>query len=177
VRNGVLAAGDARYLVIHDAARPFLTRDLVTRSLAAARRYGAAICALPATDTVKEVRRGRVVSTHARGGIWLAQTPQVFRRDVLEAGWAAAGGVPGRGGTGGSGFADAGLTDEALLVERAGGDVSVVEGSPDNVKLTRPEDWERARVILARLSRRGWPARDPIARGEGAQERGGRDSA
>ena len=118
-------------VVVHDAARPFCTPALIGRTLDAARESGAAIAALPALDTVKEGRQqdgaAFVGATLARERIYLAQTPQAFRVDVLRAALAS-----GRGG--------AEATDEAALVERAGRPVRLVAGDPDNVKITSEAD-------------------------------------
>jgi 2-C-methyl-D-erythritol 4-phosphate cytidylyltransferase / 2-C-methyl-D-erythritol 2,4-cyclodiphosphate synthase len=131
-------AGGVEYVLVHDAARPFVTPALIERALDGAIADGAAIVALPVTDTVKRVTAAggppRIVETIPRETIYLAQTPQAFRRDVLEAAVAL-----GRDGVEG--------TDEAALAERAGHPVRIVEGDPDNVKITTPADLERARVI------------------------------
>ena len=121
-------------VVIHDAARPFVSQELIARTLDAAAAHGAAIAAIPARDTVKQVDRrepGTIAATLPRDTIFLAQTPQAFRRDVLARalGAAAAQGAPG-----------AVATDEAMLAERAGFKVHIVEGDPRNVKVTTPED-------------------------------------
>ena len=127
----------ADVVVIHDAARPFVSDDLINRTLDAANAHGAAIAAIPARDTVKQVDSRAphtVAATLARDTIFLAQTPQAFRRDVLARALGAAGalGAPG-----------AVATDEAMLVERAGFKVHIVEGDPRNVKVTTPEDLDQ----------------------------------
>jgi 2-C-methyl-D-erythritol 4-phosphate cytidylyltransferase/2-C-methyl-D-erythritol 2,4-cyclodiphosphate synthase len=123
-------------VLVHDAARPFVSADLISRAIDAALTHGAAIAAIPARDTVKRVERtgDRVViaDTIPRDAVYLAQTPQAFRRDVLRAAVAI-----GRSGV------DA--TDEAMLAERAGHRVHVVEGDPANVKITTPADLDAAR--------------------------------
>ncbi len=127
---------DSDVVLVHDAARPFVSDDLISRAIEAAAEHGAAIVALPVRDTVKQVeRRGAshvITGTIPRETIYLAQTPQAFRRDVLRDAIAA-----GRSGV------DA--TDEAMLAEQAGHDVHVVEGDPANVKITTPEDLDLAR--------------------------------
>jgi 2-C-methyl-D-erythritol 4-phosphate cytidylyltransferase / 2-C-methyl-D-erythritol 2,4-cyclodiphosphate synthase len=137
VACGVAALAEAaEYVLVHDAARPFVTPEVIERALDAAIEAGAAIVALPATDTVKrvEVDRGaaHIVETIPREQIYLAQTPQAFRRDVLEAAVAL-----GRAGLEG--------TDEAALAERGGHRVRIVEGDPANVKITTAADLGRAR--------------------------------
>jgi 2-C-methyl-D-erythritol 4-phosphate cytidylyltransferase/2-C-methyl-D-erythritol 2,4-cyclodiphosphate synthase len=122
-------------VLVHDAARPFVTSELISRAIDGAAQYGAAIAALPVRDTVKRVAAGEhplITATLPRETIYLAQTPQAFRRDVLEAAVAL-----GRSG--------AEATDEAMLVEQAGHPVHVIEGDPANVKITTAEDLQRAR--------------------------------
>lgn len=124
-------AASSELVVIHDAARPFCTPELIGRTLDAASASGAAVAALPALDTVKEGRpemgAAFVAATLARERIFLAQTPQAFRVDVLRDAIAR-----GRGG--------AEATDEAALVERAGHPVRLVAGDPANVKITSEAD-------------------------------------
>lgn len=124
-------AASSELVVIHDAARPFCTPELIGRTLDAASASGAAVAALPALDTVKEARREQgaafVSATLARERIFLAQTPQAFRVDVLRDAIAR-----GRGG--------AEATDEAALAERAGHPVRLVAGDPGNVKITSEAD-------------------------------------
>ena len=130
------AVSDAAALVlVHDAARPFCSPALIGRVIDAAAEAGAAVPAVRATDTVKQSAdsdgHAVVAATLPRERIHLAQTPQGFRRDVLRAAVAL-----GRSGV------DA--TDEALLAERAGYTVRLVEGDPENVKITTPADLDRA---------------------------------
>ena len=128
-----VAAAASDLIVIHDAARPFVSADLIARTIAAAAESGAALAALQARDTVKHVEGGRyVLSTLSRETIYLAQTPQAFRREVLHAALAST--------------ADA--TDEAALAERAGHRVRIVEGEATNIKITTPDDL----VIAAAIS-------------------------
>jgi len=131
-------------VLIHDAARPFVTAELIDRTIDAAAAHGAAIAALQSRDTIKRVGADlTIVDTIPRETIYLAQTPQGFRRDVLAQAIAI-----GRSGVE--------ATDEALLAERAGYPVRVVDGDPGNVKVTTAEDLEAAR---ARLSGSAQPAR------------------
>ncbi len=131
----------ADVVVIHDAARPFVSASLIDRTVAAAREHGAAIAALPARDTVKQASGPRggptrpVAATLPREDVYLAQTPQAFRRDVLARALDAAGDVE--------------ATDEAMLAERSGATVHLVEGDPANVKITTVDDLERARHLWA----------------------------
>lgn len=127
---------ESEIVLIHDAARPFVTSGVISRAIDAAARHGAAIVAMPVADTVKQVtvRDGeRVIgATIPRESIYLAQTPQAFRREVLARAVAL-----GRTGV------DA--TDEAALAEQAGDAVHVVEGDSRNVKITTAADLELAR--------------------------------
>ncbi|HVG72272.1 MAG TPA: 2-C-methyl-D-erythritol 4-phosphate cytidylyltransferase [Vicinamibacterales bacterium] len=120
-------------VVIHDAARPLVTDALIRRTIDAAFATGAAIAALRASDTVKRAdAAGRIAETLPRDRIYLAQTPQAFRVDVLRHALTIR--------------ADA--TDEAALAEQAGHPVQLVEGDPRNVKITTPEDLELAERLL-----------------------------
>ena len=131
-----LVAGRADVVVIHDAARPLVSADLIRRAVDAAVEFGAAIAALPATDTVKRGDADRViVETLPRGEIFLAQTPQAFRVGVLRDALAEA-----------TAFADA--TDEAALAERAGHRVRLVDGDPLNMKITTADDLATAERLL-----------------------------
>lgn len=139
--NAVAGAADDIVLV-HDAVRPFVTREVICEVIAAAEKYGAAIAGLPAVDTVKQVERtadgALIKATIPRAGIVMAQTPQGFRYGVIKKAFdeAAADGFLG--------------TDEASLVERSGHDVAVVMGSPRNIKITAPADMELAEFYLGK---------------------------
>lgn len=138
MRNGLAAADrDAVLVLVHDAARPLPPAAATRECLAAAARTGAALLAVPAPDTLKRVRDGIVTATVDRAGVWLAQTPQVIRRDLLERALA------------GAAAADFAGTDDVALVERLGEPVAVVPGSPLNLKVTRPEDLPLAAALLA----------------------------
>ncbi len=137
VRNGVDALGPAELIAIHDAARPFVSSDVVEAAIAAAAQHGAAIVAAPATDTVKQVHPdGWIELTPPRERLWLAQTPQVFRADLIRTAHARA--------------AESGdATDDAMLVEQLGARVYVVPGNPENRKITTPDDLRWAEWLLA----------------------------
>ncbi len=140
VRNGLAAAPEATVAVVHDAARPLVTRDLVERCLAALEPgVDGAIAAVPMTDTVKEAAATdqRVLRTLDRSSLWSIQTPQVFRADVL------------RQALERDAAALAAATDDAALVEDAGGVVRVVEAFPENIKITRESDLRIAEALLA----------------------------
>lgn len=143
VRHGLTAVDETVDLVlVHDAVRPFVTPDMVGRVVQRAGEYGAAVVAIPMRDTVKRMGAdGLVEGTVDRGGLWLAQTPQVFRRELLQEAHQKA-------------LVDGfQATDDAQLVERLGHRVAVVEGSGENIKITRPEDLAIGEAILA--ARRG----------------------
>jgi 2-C-methyl-D-erythritol 4-phosphate cytidylyltransferase len=131
-------------IAIHDGARPLITPGLVHAGLEAARTDGAAILAVPVTDTIKRVQDGRVIATLDRTTLWSAQTPQTFRAALLRDAFAWA------RSTGADPF-----TDEAGLVERFGAPVSVVRGDRTNIKVTEPDDRTIATALLA--ARHGYP--------------------
>ena len=140
VAAGVAALpGDADVVLVHDAARPFVTGAIIGRVIDAAAREGAAIAGARVHDTVKHVARDGSQSwidgTIPRDDLALAQTPQGFRRDVLDVLMPLM-------------TSDMDVTDEAVLAERAGYRVYVVEGHPDNVKITTEDDLARARRLL-----------------------------
>jgi 2-C-methyl-D-erythritol 4-phosphate cytidylyltransferase len=138
VRLALAAAPEASVVVVHDAARPLLTASLVRECIAGLDGVDAAIAAAPMTDTVKQAGDGGVVErTLDRSRLWRIQTPQVFRADVL------------RRALDVSPEALAAATDDAALVEAAGGVVRVVEAPADNIKVTRPVDLALAAMLLA----------------------------
>jgi 2-C-methyl-D-erythritol 4-phosphate cytidylyltransferase len=134
---------DTELILVHDAVRPFVTVEQITRVISEARRTRAAILAIPAMDTVKEVKRASlpedvalITVTIPRERIVLAQTPQVFEAALLKDAFARA-------------EADGvSASDEAGLVERLGIDVYVVQGSERNIKITKPTDMDLARFYL-----------------------------
>ncbi len=134
---------DTEIALVHDAVRPFVTREQVERLIAEARARGAAILGIPAIDTVKEVKRASlpedvalVTATIPRERIVLAQTPQAFTWALLKEAFARAT------------QDDVTASDEAALVERLGRNVYVVLGSERNLKITRPADMDLARFYL-----------------------------
>jgi 2-C-methyl-D-erythritol 4-phosphate cytidylyltransferase len=135
-----VSAGPEDVILVHDAVRPFVTAAIIDEVIEAAKKHGAAIAGMPAVDTVKQVERtadgALVTSTIPRERVVMAQTPQGFRYDLLKKAFdeAAADGFMG--------------TDEASLVERSGGAVAVVMGSPRNLKITTPGDMELAEFYL-----------------------------
>jgi 2-C-methyl-D-erythritol 4-phosphate cytidylyltransferase / 2-C-methyl-D-erythritol 2,4-cyclodiphosphate synthase len=138
VQNGLKEFSSKIDLVlIHDAARPFVSTALIHRVIDAASKSGAAVPAVRAIDTVKHVdaETMTVKATLPREEVWLAQTPQGFLRAKLDQAYAA--------------NAGADVTDEGMLIERAGMPVTIVPGDPDNIKITTPEDLAKARGFVA----------------------------
>src|SRR4029453_18883357 len=129
---------DADIIVVHDAVRPLITRGLIDAVVAAVAESGAAICALPITETIKRVHQDVVQTTLDRSELWAVQTPQAFRAALLREAHEKArrDGVVG--------------TDDAMLVERLGHAVRVVRGLVENVKITTAEDLRRARGARGR---------------------------
>jgi len=135
VRNGLEALASCQWVVVHDGARPLVTAELIERGLEAAKETGAAIAALPIGDTVKEVEPAGVIGrTVSRGQLWAAQTPQVFRYDMLREAHERAQGE---------------ATDDAALVESLGYQVKVFDGSPRNIKVTTAADLAVVEALLA----------------------------
>ena len=135
--RAALARVDADVVVVHDAARPLVTADVFTRVVAALAGADCAIAAARVADTVKEADvSGRVTATLDRSRLWAVQTPQVFRRAALEAALAQPDAVL------------AAATDDASLVEAAGGVVRVVEAPRENLKVTTPLDLRVAELLL-----------------------------
>ena len=138
-----LIGDETDLVVVHDAVRPFVTVEQITRVIEEARRCKAAILGVPAMDTVKEVKRASlpedvalITATVPRERIVLAQTPQVFETRLLKEAFAQAEGD------------GLNASDEAGLVERMGHDVYVVQGSERNIKITKPADMDLARFYL-----------------------------
>lgn len=126
VRLGLDALGACDYVLVHDGPRPFVTAELIERGLAAARETGAAVPAVPVTETVKEAGpEGLVVRTLDRGRLWAVQTPQVFRYDLLMRAHREI---------------TTDVTDDASMLEALGLPVQLYEGSRTNMKITTPED-------------------------------------
>jgi 2-C-methyl-D-erythritol 4-phosphate cytidylyltransferase len=135
VLNGMAAVEGCEYVVVHDGARPLVTPEMIDAALDGAIESGAALCAVPVADTVKRSDlEGLVESTISRERLWLAQTPQAFRLDVLRRAHLSH---------------DIDATDDAALVELLGEPVRLVAGSAENVKITTPSDLRLAAAILA----------------------------
>jgi len=138
VKRGLLAirAATAEIVAVHDGVRPFVTVEEIDSVVSAAQTDGAAILVAPVTDTIKQVTDQRAVQTLDRGGLRRALTPQCFRYDVLRRAYETAD------------VTDPSVTDESVLVEKLGIPVSIVEGSPRNIKVTTAEDLLIAHAIL-----------------------------
>lgn len=129
---------ETQLVVIHDAVRPFVSLDLLRRTIEAAQTFRAAVAAVPAVETVKVVERELIRETPPRDRLWIAQTPQAFEGELIREAYrrAAADGFRG--------------TDDAMLVERLGVQVKVVLSYPENMKITTAEDLQRAEQLLSR---------------------------
>ena len=138
-RQDSVAAGLAHirqcdWVVIHDGARPLVTEDLISRGLEAARETGAAVAAVPVTDTIKIADKNMMVRrTPPRQSLWAVQTPQVFRFDIIKEAY--------------QNIRDD-VTDDASLVEKLGYKVKLYLGSYDNIKITNPDDLALAEALL-----------------------------
>lgn len=139
VRNALARVRhEAEFVAVHDAARPLLVAEWIDRVFRAAEKSGAAILATPVTSTLKRARADQTIEeTVSRAGLWAAQTPQVFRRELLLEAYARQGTLQ--------------PTDEAQLVEQLGVPIALVEGSPLNFKITTNDDFRLAEVALDAL--------------------------
>jgi 2-C-methyl-D-erythritol 4-phosphate cytidylyltransferase len=122
------------FVAVHDAARPCLADEWISEIFAEAEKSGAAIPAIPVGGTLKRVSGGAILETVSREGLWEAQTPQVFRRELLLKAYAQRSGLA--------------ATDDAQLVERLGQKVTIVPGSAINLKITTREDLRLAEQAL-----------------------------
>lgn len=139
VRNGLAALGpETGIVLIHDGVRPFVSAKNIEDCVSAAKEHGAAVLAVPASDTLKAVGEDGVVrKTLDRSRVWLAQTPQAFELELIRKAHSKA-------------LAEGlSVTDDAALAEHLGIGVRVVPGSRANIKITTPEDLDMARAILA----------------------------
>jgi len=141
VTRGMAHVTDSIDLVaIHDAVRPLVRPALIRQAIETAGRMGAAMLAAPVKATIKDVGPDRIIrKTIPREALWAAQTPQVFRRDLIHRAYEQA----RRGGVQ--------ATDDAQLVERLGEPVAIVESTDENIKITTPEDLLIARALAAHL--------------------------
>jgi 2-C-methyl-D-erythritol 4-phosphate cytidylyltransferase len=143
VWNGIkaLEGRNPEVTLVHDAVRPFITRDLIHSLVLALGEYEGAVLAVPVKETMKLANDQRIItSTPERERVWIVQTPQGFRFPLLRRAYETAANDGFHG------------TDDASLVERMGVNVKIVEGSYDNIKITTPEDFELARLIVRRTT-------------------------
>lgn len=134
VAQGLRRLEGCQWVVIHDGARPCIAAGLIERGLAEAGKTGAAIAGLPVKETIKIVdTEGTIQSTPRREDLWVAQTPQIFRSDIIREAYRQR---------------TEEVTDDAALVEALGYNVRVYMGSYDNIKITTPQDLALAEIIL-----------------------------
>ena len=139
VKNGIdVSDSDSTLVCIHDAARPFVTEDLIQRSISACEFADGAVVGVPSKDTVKFSENGLVKETLDREKIWLAQTPQCFHKNKLLQAlyYAETENLTG--------------TDESALMEAMGFSIKLVEGDSNNFKITTKDDWIRAEIVAVR---------------------------
>jgi 2-C-methyl-D-erythritol 4-phosphate cytidylyltransferase len=134
VAAGLKVLGPCDWVIIHDGARPLLTQDLIERGLEAARETGAAVAAVPVTDTIKLAGDDQIViETPPRSHLWAVQTPQIFRFAIIKEAYREAIGD---------------VTDDAALVEQTGHKVKLYMGSYDNIKITTRRDLAIAELLI-----------------------------
>lgn len=134
---------DIDYILIHDGIRPFITDKLIDFSLRAAKRFGASVAAVPVKPTLKYIgKNGRVRYTPDRRRYWEAQTPQVFKRELIEKAYALV-----HKCTSAQAHKKMNITDDSMLVERLGIKPKIVLGSYSNIKITTREDLALARIL------------------------------
>jgi 2-C-methyl-D-erythritol 4-phosphate cytidylyltransferase len=138
VYNGIqVVSDDTDIVVIHDGARPFVTKEIILEAVSETRAHRAVIVGMPVKDTIKTVKDDRLVSnTLDRDVLWQVQTPQVFDFKLIKEAYERAKRL------------DVQATDDARLVERLGEKVKMISGSYDNIKITTPEDLKIAEAIL-----------------------------
>lgn len=137
VKKGFEAVrGDAKIVVVHDAARPFVTPDFIDKIISEANTKGCVISAIPITDTLKMVNNEIVKNTLSRSSIWRAQTPQAFKCGILRDGYEKVD------------LKNSIFTDEAQIVECAGHKVHITRGSEFNFKVTSSEDMKLAELMM-----------------------------
>ena len=139
VKNGIdVSDSDSTLVCVHDAARPFVTEDLIQRSISACEFADGAVVGIPSKDTVKFSENGLVKETLDREKIWLAQTPQCFHKNKLLQAlyYAKTENLTG--------------TDESALMEAMGFSIKLVEGDSNNFKITTKDDWIRAEIVAVR---------------------------
>lgn len=138
IRNALAAVqNDVELIAIHDAVRPFIDKKVILECIEKAHSGGAAIAAVRVKDTIKKADEElKITATPERNTLWQAQTPQVFRRNLITEAYRLAESQGFKG------------TDDASVAENAGSDVYIVEGSPQNFKLTFPFDFKIAEILM-----------------------------
>ena len=140
VRNAIKCSNKKNQIIcIHDCVRPFISKSLIQKAIKKCISSDAVIVAVPSTDTLKETKDLKIKKTINRDKIWKAQTPQVFKRSIIEDVLFDLK------------YENFFYTDESSLVEQAGYDVSIVEGSPLNIKITTKDDWLLAKAIFKEI--------------------------
>jgi 2-C-methyl-D-erythritol 4-phosphate cytidylyltransferase len=137
VKNGLDCVTDEDIVIIHDGVRPFVSEELINKCVTEAYAKGAVSLGVPAKDTIKSVDAARhVLTTYDRRTMWLTQTPQAFKKDIITEAYRKA-------------YSDGFIgTDDASLVERARVDVTMIHGSYDNIKITTPDDLTLGEILL-----------------------------
>lgn len=143
VYNALQMVDSDGIVLVHDGARPFISKDAIHLVSGAAKENGAAVVAVPVKDTIKKVQDNKIVETVERSSLWAVQTPQAFRMSIL---------LDAHQRAIEEGFLG---TDEASLVERIPYDITIVESSYDNIKLTTPEDLYFAEAIIRKRQESG----------------------
>jgi len=139
VAAGLSQLSHCDWVVIHDGARPLATLDLIEHGLESARETGAAVAAVPVTDTIKVAENNRLVTeTPERNNLWAVQTPQIFRFDIIAEAYHQA---------------KVEVTDDASLVEQLGYKVKLYMGSYTNIKITTPDDLDLAEILWHKQGR------------------------
>jgi 2-C-methyl-D-erythritol 4-phosphate cytidylyltransferase len=146
VYQGIQALHNADYVLIHDGARPMLTNEIITRSIACVKKENACVVGMPVKDTIKIIGdHAYAAATPDRSSLWLVQTPQSFSLELIRNAYA----ILHRRQT--AGEAVPAITDDAMLVEQmTGARVKLIEGSYQNIKITTPEDLDVAELFLRR---------------------------
>ncbi len=140
VYNGLKNAGDWKYVIIHDGARPFIDEEIILRGMEETKKTGAAIAAVPVKDTIKIVNPENLIEhTLERDRLWAVQTPQIFDYETILKAHEMNKNVN--------------VTDDASMLERAGFSVKIFLGSYNNIKITTPEDIEIGKSIASKLIR------------------------
>lgn len=143
VYEGLKSCENTDYVLIHDGARPLVTEEIMARTLAAAREYGAAVAAMPVKDTIKIAdEQGFVADTPSRSSLWMMQTPQTFSCPLIQKAYRILMEQEKNGHP-------VSVTDDAMVLEQiSGGRIRLVEGSYENIKITTPSDLKIAEIFL-----------------------------